>query len=918
MKRKLICAALALSTLLSGIPTFAASSIAFTDVSKTAWYADAVDYAVANDMFSGTEAAKFSPKSPMTRAMFVTVLGRMNGVDKSTTSDNKRFADVDFAKWYGPGVVWASENGIVSGTSDASFSPDKAITREQIAVILYRYLSKLDMTMPDTGNKAFNDAASVSAFAKEAVSAMQRWGFVTGDDKGCFNPQAKVTRAEAAAMLMRVDYCLENGTPYTTADDDAGEAAPGDMSGVSDNDVKLKSMSFMHDEYYVKLDDEIALFINMAPANVSRPVFALSSSDSDIADVSFDGLVYGAKEGKATITAASEDGITATCTVHVVKADTAASSVSFADSDITLSKGEAKNLVATVTPINSTDGIYSIESSDEDVAYIENGAVFAKAKGSATITATTASGKTATCKVTVTDAKDVNALTISDASKTAISGSSFSLYAKDADGRDFSKSVEWTSSDSSVAAVSNGKVTCVGEGIALITAKTGSWSASCRVSVKAKSAYGVTLNRTSVSMYPAKMTQLNAYTVPSGLDNAHVTWTSSDESVATVNESGAVTAHKIGKAVITATTDNGKSASCAISVLDAADIPVQSVTIDAKVSVEVGHSVKLAANVSPADAKNKDVTWTSSDSSVATVSGNGTVTGVKAGGAVITATAGGKSANCTVTVTAAKKASFSVSPEMTINTQLFDEMDGEVESPADYVLITDDVLKNEKTIPGFLPYTFASSDESLIKVDEYGGVYPQRAIQPGESDKYAYITVTNTDDGSTQQVKVTLGKVALYEVDDAFADDYAREMLRLVNDAREAEGLDALEYMEGSQDCANARALELADKFAHERPDGSDSAMCAIDYGYTAHTFGRENITASENAFLRDGKYYIYSSPVDAAQHSFKRWMASAGHRANILSADSKYFTTGVACGPTYDKSAFDGYMYTVQEFAIK
>ena len=163
---------------------------------------------------------------------------------------------------------------------------------------------------------------------------------------------------------------------------------------------------------------------------------------------------------------------------------------------------------------------------------------------------------------------------------------------------------------------------------------------------------GVYLNTTSVELTEGDQTTLTATVNPSNATNKNVTWTSSDASVATVSN-GKVTAVKAGTATITVKTeDGGKTATCAVTV-NAKVYPVTGVTLDkTTATMTEGDELTLTATVNPSNATNKNVTWTTSDSKVATVS-NGKVTAVKAGTAIITVKTvdGGKTATCTVTVT---------------------------------------------------------------------------------------------------------------------------------------------------------------------------------------------------------------------------------------------------------------------------
>ncbi len=217
------------------------------------------------------------------------------------------------------------------------------------------------------------------------------------------------------------------------------------------------------------------------------------------------------------------------------------------------------------------------------------------------------------------------------------------------------KTVIWSSSNLSIASVSDGKVTALKAGKATITVKTddGGKTATCEVTVNAKvyPVTGVTLDKTSVELTEGDELTLTATVNPDNATNKNVTWSSSDNTIASVS-SGKVTALKAGKATITVKTDDGgKTATC--EVTDNAKVyPVTGVTLD-KTSVELteGDELTLTATVNPDNATNKNLTWSSSDDVVASVS-NGKITALKAGKATITVKTddGGKTATCEVIV----------------------------------------------------------------------------------------------------------------------------------------------------------------------------------------------------------------------------------------------------------------------------
>lgn len=203
MLKKFVAALLAAATVASaGIGASAAVITDFTDVNPKAWYYEAVEYAVDNSLFSGTSKTTFSPGGAMTRGMFVTVLGRKAGIDESQYLAY-RFTDVKKGEYYAPYVEWAARYGIVSGISDTTFAPNKSITREQMAAILYRYAKATDNDTEYTTGKytSFPDLGSVSGFAVEPLMWATDKGIIKGSD-GKLNPKGTATRAQVAQVFL--------------------------------------------------------------------------------------------------------------------------------------------------------------------------------------------------------------------------------------------------------------------------------------------------------------------------------------------------------------------------------------------------------------------------------------------------------------------------------------------------------------------------------------------------------------------------------------------------------------------------------------------------------------------------------------------------------------------------------------------
>ncbi len=179
----------------------------FTDVKAKDWFIKngAVEAAYNFGLFAGTSKTTFGPNDQMTRGMFVTVLGRLQGVDTAELSAKTKFTDVKKNQYYAKYVGWAADNGIVSGLTNTTFGPNANITREQICAIMVRYCDFAGITLQQKNAKInFTDASSVSGYARSAVTACQRAGLVSGEKVNGgyrFRPQGNATRAEVATIL---------------------------------------------------------------------------------------------------------------------------------------------------------------------------------------------------------------------------------------------------------------------------------------------------------------------------------------------------------------------------------------------------------------------------------------------------------------------------------------------------------------------------------------------------------------------------------------------------------------------------------------------------------------------------------------------------------------------------------------------
>ena len=175
---------------------------AFTDITGH-WAADNILFVVSRGLLSGTSDTTFSPNSGMTRGMFVTALGRLAGINPDSYKTGK-FTDVKANAYYAPYVNWAAQTGIMEGVTATTFAPDTNINREQMAVIMANYAKQLGYDLPKTlQTVTFADNAQISSWAKDAVRAMQQAGILAGKNGNKFDPRGTATRAEVATVLRR-------------------------------------------------------------------------------------------------------------------------------------------------------------------------------------------------------------------------------------------------------------------------------------------------------------------------------------------------------------------------------------------------------------------------------------------------------------------------------------------------------------------------------------------------------------------------------------------------------------------------------------------------------------------------------------------------------------------------------------------
>lgn len=321
-------------------------------------------------------------------------------------------------------------------------------------------------------------------------------------------------------------------------------------------------------------------------------------------------------------------------------------SVELNEQTLSLSPGETFTLTVKVNPHNAVYDTVKWGSSDESTVTVDdNGLVTAIAEGKAVVTASIGE-ITASCEVNVGPLLP-QSVTLDKQNLTLKKDQTAQLVATVAP-QGAKYELEWSSSAPSVVTVDNdGKVTAVDFGNAVITVKAGEVSAQCSVEVVKTAVESVELDKHDAEVIIGSTIQLNAVVTPSDATDKTLSWSSSDDKVATVSDAGLVTGVAEGTADITVRCGD-KSDVCRVSVKI---IPVESITLSkTSVTLVEGEICQLTATVNPSDATYKDVVWASDNESVATVDASGTVTAVAGGEAVIKAACGDVFAECIVTV----------------------------------------------------------------------------------------------------------------------------------------------------------------------------------------------------------------------------------------------------------------------------
>ena len=394
------------------------------------------------------------------------------------------------------------------------------------------------------------------------------------------------------------------------------------------------------------------------PENASDKVLYWSSSNENVAKVN-EGVITSVGKGTATLTAISRaGGKTASCTVTVEDPNFVhINEITIKSEEVELKTGETGWVGVTYNPSNATNKVLTWKSSNEKVATVREGTIKAVGLGTATLTATSEDGgKTATCKVIVTDGKKhIESISLKTDSIEMKPGEGKTIYAEYNPSNVDDKTLYWKSSNEKVVTVNEGYAKAIGEGTATVTAtsRDGGKTASCKVTVTSGI---VKLQSIQISSSTEILTKGEGKTIyvtynPNNVTDKTLYWSSSNEKVVTVSE-GYVKAVGEGTATLTARSKDGnKTASCKVVVTDKVK-EMKSISLETKKeTMNIGEGKTIYAKYNPYNVKDKTLYWISNNEKVVTVS-EGYVKAVRKGTATITAVSrdGGKTATCEITV----------------------------------------------------------------------------------------------------------------------------------------------------------------------------------------------------------------------------------------------------------------------------
>ncbi len=551
---------------------------------------------------------------------------------------------------------------------------------------------------------------------------------------------------------------------YVSSVSDPTIIAECQVTVVNEDDlIAVTNITLNYSELNLIEGDNFPLTAIITPEFATDKSVTWRSDNREIATVSEYGVVTAVKTGVTTIYASTSNGLTAECKVTVSPKVIDVTSISLTNTELLMRVGKTTDLTALVRPDDATDKRVTWASDNESIASIGNisqidqngqntALITANSVGETFILVTSVSNPsvTAQCKVTVMNEEDIIAVSSISLNKTELTletGSLFNLIATILPENTTDKTVTWKSSDRAIATVSSdGVVTAVSPGTAIIYASSSNGlTAECKVNVVAElvPVGSISLTNTELLMRLGRTADLNAIVRPDNATDKRVTWTATNESIASIvqtdhngENSALIAANSVGETTILVTSvyDPSVIAECKVTVMNESDIiAVSNISLNrTELFLTEDDTFDLIATILPEDATDKTVTWKSSDRAIATASQEGVVTAISPGVAIVYASSSnGLTAECKVTVTPRVIPVESIS---LTNTELLMRKG----HSTDLLAIVRPDNATDKTV------TWQSDDESIVSVN-FSDV---NAIVTANEIGTAIITVTSVSNPS--------------------------------------------------------------------------------------------------------------------------------------------------------------------------
>ncbi|MBR4724519.1 MAG: Ig-like domain-containing protein [Lachnospiraceae bacterium] len=558
--------------------------------------------------------------------------------DYCLVGDNLTISATISPKLNGIQLVWACSDETIASVADTS-ALSMTITGVKEGTVVVSALNKENSIVATKIIKVIQEIQSVTLSDKEVTLPITT-GFY----------QLYATCKPSLPSSQKLKWSSSN--PKIVTVDDNGKVKlvkPGSaVITVTTENGKMDQCTFtvLQGVTAINLDEkDILMFVGekhritytIKPDNASNVNLKWNTVDSKIATIDASGYITAKNVGSTVITVQTTDGtgLFTMCTVTVMRN---ATSIKLDVTSLQMNVGDVYNLEATLTPADSSDEI-AFESSNSKVATVSSrGKITAKAKGNCVIIAKTAAGMTAYVNVTVS--QQVTGLKLNSNEAEIYVGDELELVATIEPKTASDVSVTWTSSKSDIASVDDrGKVKGLKGGTTLIKCVSvdGEYMSYCIVTVLERVTDVFIQDQAEVGV--GKRIKLEATVAGETATNKNVTWSSSDRSIATVNEKGYVTGVSVGKCmiIVTAMDGSGEYAECELTVFSATD----SIDIDPEmtyIELIVGESKQIEFTTSP-NVTTYQPTWTSNDTSIAVVNQKGRITGLKAGTTTVIAAA---------------------------------------------------------------------------------------------------------------------------------------------------------------------------------------------------------------------------------------------------------------------------------------